>query len=172
MSSFTEPPPIIHSAKVLCYAQNDDSIEYTGRIHLVVGRPGDDFERVGEMPRLAICKNYGVPEDYLLFFCDEEWEPKGTIGFDNLEDAKGKAERGYKDVTEKWINYEISESDLDKYIAEELEADPNTDWWKTECFICGKDCREAGKMIQGKKGYICDDCIKTCYEMIMEEDET
>lgn len=169
MSNFAEPPPIIHSARTICYAFNDESVEFTDRINLYVGADAESMERVGEMPCLAICSNYCVPGDILLFFCNLEWEPKGTIPFESIEEAKSKAERGYKGITDKWINLEISDNELERYLAEEYGVDPNTEWWKTECFICGRESSEVETMIAGKKGYICEECIKTCYEGISSD---
>ena len=162
-----KPPPVIHSARTILYAVNDNSVQFTGRINLFVG---DDLEKLGEMPLLAICENYCSPGDILLFFCNYEWEPQGTIGFESVEAAKKKAEVGYKGINKKWVNAEASKDDLDKFLREVYEVDPDTEWWKIECAFCGKDDSEVDRMLGSgnEKTYICDNCIKTLYEIINE----
>lgn len=81
----------------------DEDVEYTDRINLHVGTSENGFVRIGEMPNLAITKTY-YDNSYLLMLCDEEWNPKGVIQFTTIEEAKIKAERGYKGITEKWHN--------------------------------------------------------------------
>ncbi|MEJ2169215.1 MAG: ClpX C4-type zinc finger protein [Desulfobacterales bacterium] len=163
-----KPPPVIHSARTLFYAVNDDSVEFTGRINLFVG---DNLEKLGEMPLLAICENYCVPGDILLFFCNEDWEPQGTIGLDSVDAAKEKAEVGYKGINEKWVNAEASKEELNNYLRDVYEVDPDTEWWKVECAFCGKDDSEVNRMLgsANEKTYICDNCIRALYEIINEE---
>ncbi len=67
MSTASLPPPIIDSARVLEYATVSADMEYTERIHLIVGG-----ERLGRVPNLAIGQNYYGPGDMLLLFCDAE----------------------------------------------------------------------------------------------------
>ncbi len=169
MNYLNEPLPVIHSARVLCYAVNDDSVHYTDRIELHAG-VDSKFKRVGEMPLLVISRNYVKPQDILLFFCNSEWEPQGTIAFDSVDEAKQKAERGYEGISHKWIDSAYSENQINEYLREEYEVDPNTELWKTECFFCGLDNdTETGKiMLLGKNGYLCGDCVKSCYEVVSD----
>ncbi|MDB5978771.1 MAG: putative integron cassette protein, partial [Nevskia sp.] len=88
------PPPIIDSARTLCYAVCDHDVVFTDRIMLIVGS-----ERLGEVSHLAICRNYRAPNDILLLFCDSNWESKGVIAFDSIEAAKAKAEIGYRGIS-------------------------------------------------------------------------
>ena len=37
------------------------------------------------------------------------------------------------------------------------------------CHFCGKHKDEVSKLIQGDHAYICDGCIRLCYEIIQEE---
>ena len=37
------------------------------------------------------------------------------------------------------------------------------------CHFCGKHKDEVSKLIQGEHAYICDGCIRLCYEIIQEE---
>ncbi len=65
------PPPVIDSAKVFAFAYNDESMEATDRLHLLVGGE-DGMERLGEVSRIAICASYNIPGDILLLFCNAE----------------------------------------------------------------------------------------------------
>ncbi len=167
-SNIDKPPPVIHSARTLFYAVNDDSVEFTGRINLFVG---DNLEKLGEMPLLAICANYCSSGDILLFFCNKEWEPQGTIGLESAEAAKEKAEVGYKGISNKWVNAEASKDELNRFLREEYEVDPDSEWWKVECAFCGKDESEVDRMLGSinENTYICGNCIRALYEFINEE---
>ena len=37
------------------------------------------------------------------------------------------------------------------------------------CHFCGKHKDEVSKLIQGEQAYICDGCIRLCYEIVQEE---
>lgn len=39
------------------------------------------------------------------------------------------------------------------------------------CFLCGKPRAEVGKLLKGKSGYVCDECIHEAYEVINEKEE-
>ena len=155
------PPPVIDSAKTLCYAINDSDVVFTDRIHLIVGG-----ERLGEVPRLAICENYGKPDDILLLFCDENWESKGVIGFDSIEAAKAKAEIGYQGISAKWVDLKAPKDELDRFLREEYEVDPDTEWWKVVCSFCGKEDSETSGMLAGERAKICFECVKEFYKYV------
>lgn len=157
------PPPIVDSAKMLYYAVNDDDVRFTDRIHLIV-----DGERLGEVPCLAICRNYHRPGDVLLLFCDSNWESKGVIAFDSVEAAKAKAELGYQGIGRKWVDTAFSKEEVDRFLREEYEVDPATEWWKVCCSFCGKENSEVTSMLAGKDARICDECIKEFYRLITE----
>jgi hypothetical protein len=88
------PPPIIDSARLLAFAINDEDVKYTNRINFVGSK--EKLERLGEVPCLAICSDYANADEILLFFCNSEWEPQGVIPFTSTEEAKLRAERGYR----------------------------------------------------------------------------
>src|SRR5699024_8699071 len=37
------------------------------------------------------------------------------------------------------------------------------------CSLCGKEKHEVGKLIAGVSGYICNECVETCHDLLMEE---
>jgi hypothetical protein len=154
------PPPVLHSARTIWYAVKDEDIVFTDRIDLYV-----DGERLGEVPCLAICENYSKRNEIILEFCDLEWNSKGVIAFQTVEEAKAKAERGYQGISAKWINAEASKEEVDRYLREVYEVDPDTEWWQTSCSFCGKE----DVAVAGKDARICEDCIKECYRIITEE---
>jgi hypothetical protein len=99
------PPAVLDGAEVLEYAIVDDSVRFTGRLHLYHGD-----NRIGPVPRLAICKDPDMPE-LLLFHCDSSWNVLGAQiwnspdvpAITSVDQVKEKAESFYKGISEKWI---------------------------------------------------------------------
>ncbi len=162
-----KPPPIIDSAKLILFAINDKNVEYTDRINLHVGTSENGFERIGEIPNLAITKTY-YDNSSLLMLCDEKWNVKGVIQSTNIEEAKIQAERGYKGITEKWQESPYSQQEIDDFLREEYEVDPNSEWWTTYCSFCGRKSREINQMIKGLKAQICDVCVSDFHKELKE----
>jgi hypothetical protein len=101
----TAPPPVLDDARVIEYALVDETVEYTGRLHLYA-----NDERIGAVPRLAICEHL-VNQDLLLFHCDEGWEviavqawngPAGSP-VSSIDEVKRRAEGFYRGISAKWI---------------------------------------------------------------------
>ena len=99
------PPQVIDGAIVLEYAILDESVKFTGRLHLHhAGR------RVGPVPRLAICKNPDMDE-LLLFHCDSTWNVQGAQIWNapdkppvtSVDEVKRRAEEAYAGLSSKWI---------------------------------------------------------------------
>jgi len=164
----TKPPPIIDSTRVIFFAINDSTVEYTDRIDLHVGNSNNEFVRLGEVPNLAISVNYNKPDEYLLMFCDENWLTKGVIPFTTIEEAKIKAERGYKGITRKWQKSPYTQNEVDDYLRDEYEVDPKSEWWTTICTFCGKKDLELGVVLKGKYASICKGCINKYYRLFNE----
>ncbi len=51
-------------------------------------------------------------------------------------------------------------------------ADRTEDMKEVRCSFCGKTQEEVRKIIAGLNGYICDECIELCMDIIEEEQET
>lgn len=101
MTTEGSPPPyVLDSARVLRYAILDASVSYTGRISIYV-----DGKRLGPVPRLALCENLAQDDDYLLLYCNDDWEVLGAGGFGTLQEALAYAEAGYAGVGGKWQAY-------------------------------------------------------------------
>ncbi|MBK8069805.1 MAG: ClpX C4-type zinc finger protein [Rhodanobacteraceae bacterium] len=149
------PPPVLDSSRVLRYAVVDNSVNFTNRIKLNVAG-----EWLGKVPRLAISKNYVVPDDYLLLFCGESWEVLGVISGENIEMLMAKAERGYEGIKNLWIEHPASDEQVAEYLENEYGVDPNSEWWKCICSFCGKDQTEVGGMFEGKRSTICHECVR------------
>ncbi|RNC66338.1 MAG: hypothetical protein ED859_16465 [Desulfuromonadales bacterium] len=157
------PPPILESARTLWYAVKDEEVIFTDRINLYVGE-----EKLCEVPCLAICENYCEPNDILLLFCDAEWNSKGAIGCKSVEEAKAKAEKGYKGISSKWVHAEASKEELDNYLREVYEVDPNSEWWTIRCSFCGQ---EDVVMVASEHAQICHECIKQFHQVITEKED-
>jgi hypothetical protein len=91
MAPVPPPPPVIDSARTLLTAVIDADVVYTDRIHLIVAG-----QRLGPVACLAICESYGEPRDILLLFCDADWQSKGVIAFKTVDEARARAEIGYR----------------------------------------------------------------------------
>lgn len=162
------PPPIIDSCKVLMFARNDAEVQYTDRIDLHVGNENDEFERLGELPNLVIAKPYNTPSDYLLMFCDADWESKGVICFTTIEEAKIEAEKGYKGISSNWKESSHSESEINEFLRDEYEVDPKSEWWTSICSFCGKKDSELETVLVGKYASICKSCVVDFYNVFNE----
>ncbi len=153
--STTLPPPIIDSAKLLAYAVVDADVEYTDRIHLLVGGT-----KLGKVSRLAITENYVVPGDILLEFCDDDWSCKGVIGHKSIDDAKAQAERGYRGITVKWKPSPYSDEQVAEYLRDSYGVDPTTEWWKDFCSFCGEDIDlTERRAVASRNAVICEKCV-------------
>ena len=165
------PPPVIDSAKLLAYASNDDEVEFTDRTNIFVGGE-DGLERLTEMANLAICSNYADPSEFFLFYCTPEWETKGVAALSSVEEAKLKAEIGYRGISKKWDASPYSEKEVYDYLRLEYEVDPNSKWWMMICSFCGKLDDEVEEMLKTEKATICRECIERFYKHFNGEQNT
>ncbi len=163
-STASPPPPIIASARLLAYAYVDSEVRFTDRITLYV-----DGTRLGPVTRLAITRNYCEPCDILLEFCDDTWASKGVIAFKSVEEAKRRAERGYEGIASKWLASTYTNDDIDDFLRNEYEVDPNSEWWKTICSFCRRE-RELGMIGVSATATICADCVQRFYETMQGSD--
>lgn len=160
------PPPVLDSARLIAFAHNDDEIEYTDCINLFVGE-----ERLGEVPCLAICRNYWHPHDILLLFCDLDWQSKGVIGFETVDEAKAKADRGYHGISKKWMNCPYSDQEVAEYLRNEYNVDPDAEWWKMFCSFCGKENHELDGILASDRAAICRKCAVNVYSLFHERND-
>ena len=142
--------------------------EFTNRISLFIGDENDMYP-LGEMPCLAICSNYNVPQDILLFFCNAEWEPQGVIAFTSIDEAKLRAERGYRGISKKWKESPYTDDEIADFLRDVYEVDPNSEWWKMICSFCGKDQSEVQQMLSTEKATICRQCVEDFYQHFQDE---
>ena len=163
------PPPVIDSARLVLYAHNDPDVLFTDRIELHVGGSGG-FQRLGEMPELAICSNYTHPQDVLLMFCDNEWDCRGVIAVTSVEEAKLQAERGYKGITAKWKEAPYSDQQVADFLRDEWQVDPNSEWWKLQCSFCRKQEHEVETLLMTERASICKGCVSKYHNHFLAED--
>ena len=156
MTESVLPPPVIDSARLTAYAYADGDVEFTDRITLLVGE-GERLERLGRVPCLAISVNYYVPGDVLLMFCDAQWNSKGVIAFTTVDEAKIKAERGYRGITSRWVASPYSDEQVADFLRDVYEVDPNAEWWKAMCSFCGNEAE--GQCVSAARATICAACV-------------
>jgi hypothetical protein len=58
MSHHNVPPPMMHTARTLCYAYNNDDVIFTDKISLYVNGVDEGLEKLGEVDCLIICENF------------------------------------------------------------------------------------------------------------------
>jgi hypothetical protein len=152
------PPPTLECSRVLEYAILDEPIRYSGHSNLFVGD-----KEVGPVPCLAICQRGKGPRVF-LFHCDRDWTILGTSGRDSLHAAKDAAERIYPGVSSAWIDAHITEEDAAKHI--------NEIWGGGQrCVFCKRTPTdfENPRFIQKNDAWICDSCVRACYELLQSE---
>ena len=163
------PPPVIDSARLVEYAENDDDVTFTGELSLHVGGPSD-WETVGELPALVIVHPFYNPGEFLLGFCNESWETSGVIPFESVEAAKAHAEHYYSGIGEKWRVTPYSEEQTREYLRTEYDVDPDSEWWTVRCSFCGnQDTGNAG-IIASESATICYGCIEEFHKKISQAD--
>jgi hypothetical protein len=157
MTSADAPPPVIDMARVIAYAVVDDSVQWTGRQTIFVGR-----EELGPVPRLALAQNVtGELKDVLIFHCNDQWEVLGVSGGATLEEAKSRAERAYRGITAKWIDRNVSIEEAKAWIEENYDH--------IFCFFCGRSPGEFQSLVTGKLASICNVCIDELHLQMRQE---
>lgn len=107
-----------------------------------------------------------MPDDILLMFCDLNWECKGVIAFKSIEAAKAKAEIGYKGISGKWIDAVFSKEEINLYLRDVYQVDPETEWWKVCCSFCGKEDAVVTRMLASNSAKICNECVMEFHRFI------
>jgi len=99
------PPPAIGSDRVIAYAFVDTSVTFTGKKRLFA-----DDELLGAVPCIAICKSLDEElKDYLILYCDEEWNVLGVTGQPSYAKALDEVERCYDGISNQFIHLNDSE---------------------------------------------------------------
>ena len=138
------PPPALGCRRVLAYAVVDGSVQYAGRTLLFV-----DGKELGPVERLAICKSQDDP-DFLLVYCNRDWDARGVSAFSSMAEAKAKAESIYPGLSSHWIAANVSEEAAEAYL-DELFGDQR-------CGVCGKRADKVDELFRTESGYVCPSC--------------
>ena len=145
MDQTPAPPPVLNSVRVLAYAVVDDTVEYTGRLLIVV-----EGERLGRVPRLVIGQDFGTDE-VMLFHCNEAWNVLAAGAYSSLDAAKAAAEAGYRGLSANWVDLKVSAAEAREFMEREQAG--------FACSFCGRLPHEVRTLITGANGRICDSCI-------------
>ena len=152
----TAPPPAIDCARVLRFANVDNSVQYVGNSTLFV-----DGKLLGPVPCLAICK-YRGEDEVLLMHCDHRWNSQGVSSHGTIAEAMARAEKSYKGISAKWIDAGASEEVAEKYL-DELFGDQ-------VCSFCGRRPDQVRQLYGAEKAHICDECVEKFYTMLVAEE--
>lgn len=141
------PPPAIGSDRVILYAVADRSVRYTGKQRLFVGE-----KLLGRVPRIAIGRSLRKDlKDYLILFCDKNWQLLGMTGAKSLASAKKEAERHYLKLSEKWVTVNTPAKVAKQWLAQRYPEDV--------CSFCGKLSYEVEAMFPAHSAVICSSCV-------------
>jgi hypothetical protein len=156
MGTHAAPPPVLDMARVIAYAFVDGSVQWTGRQTLFVNK-----EKLGPVPRLALCQNVsGDLRDILVFHCNEEWDVLGVSGADTLEAAKASVERAYGGITAKWIETGVTEEAAIAWMREHTKD--------MSCSFCDRVPGDFEQLIESKSGTVrvCNYCVDDHYKAV------
>ena len=143
MKPMASPPPILHNARVFEFATVDNSVIRVREDLLYV-----DGKPLGPVANLAICR-YPHESEYLLLFCDNDWNVLGCCGHASVEAAKRRSEQEYRGIMARWqLFHHDDESAIDQQCLEPL------------CSFCGKSFLKVERMVEGKNAHICESCIR------------
>jgi hypothetical protein len=154
------PPPALDWARVIAYAFVDSDVTWTGRQALYV-----DGDRLGPVPRLAICQNvFHDTEGFLLFFCNAQWDVLGVSARPTVDELQESAERWYTGITSKWIHTGITQEAAEKWLRDKNE--------QYSCSFCRKLPPQVENMIASGHDEepatvrICNECIDKFHAII------
>ena len=157
------PPPVLERARVVEYAAVDDTVKFTGALHLFVGG-----ERLGPVPQLAICQDLDDGE-LLLFHCDNDWNVLGHQAWNSphgptlssVQDVKDRAERFYAGISSHWVGHPASMDEARAFYEDLMASDG--------CSFCGRTLHDLHSLIKGAQdARICDHCIREFHALLTE----
>src|SRR5438128_2339337 len=114
----------------------------------------------------TICRSLSAVEGdgVVLLHCDRDWTILGTEGRASSQQAKTSAEEIYAGVSSLWVDAQVSEKEAARHLDEI--------WSKQRCNFCGKtplDLADPGRMVEKNGSWICEPCVKVCYEMFQQD---
>jgi hypothetical protein len=157
------PPPVLDSAHVLRYAIVDESVTFTGKLHLYAGD-----QRVGAVPHLAICQDLHT-NDLMLFHCDSEWDVIAVQAWNgpaaepvsSTEEIVERAEQYYSGLSRRWVAHPASRDEALAYHEEQIGKD--------RCSFCNRSLHDARFLVEGSNdARICDLCIERLHGEIAQ----
>lgn len=140
---------MICGSRLLEYASIRPPVVFSGHTSLLV-----DGVEVGAVPKLVISaplRESGV----WLNYCDERWNPVGTVALASLAEARRHAERNYPGVSRLWRKAHVSRA---RALAYERKQ-----WKGHVCSFCGRIPPEFNSSITSGSATICDLCVRGIY---------
>ena len=144
---------MIDSSSVIEYAVRDRQVKYSGHSYLF-----RDGKEVGPVPCLVIGRDN--EEGVLLFHCSRSWRDLGVTRYDDVKEAKRRAEKIYPGLSSKWRKTGISKR--------QAKANFEKVWRGTECSFCGKRPYQIEKMVSKDDVRICNVCVDEIAAMMSE----
>lgn len=157
MSKLVTPPEEMYGARVLEFAHVDVGVTHAAESALLVG--GKKLRRV---PRLAIGQSIDRAE-FLLFFCDKNWEPLGVVACKSRDDAKKRAKREYRGIESKWKELDV------KARAGKRSIKRSGGGKVLRCSFCKEDVSQVERLFESETARICDKCICELHKSLKKD---
>jgi hypothetical protein len=156
MSKLSIPPKQMYGARLLEYARVDRGVTHVPEAALLVGR-----KKLRRVPRLAI--GHSVDSDeFLLFFCDNRWNPLGVAACKSRDDAKRRAEREYRGIASRWIELDAAKRRAKRPTQESGAA-------VLGCSFCKKDITQVDRLFESGTSRICDKCVGELHRLLKRD---
>lgn len=95
-----KPPIRLDDAIVLEWIVLQESNVETGKTSIL-----HDGTLIGKPEAFAICRHEDDPTDFLVFYCDEEWQVLAAAGHESIQQAKIQIEKGFSNTINNWVQY-------------------------------------------------------------------
>ncbi|CAN5467597.1 hypothetical protein BH10PSE3_BH10PSE3_28430 [soil metagenome] len=140
------PPPVIDAARVVAFATIGLERAFNAEKLLFVGGV-----QLGRVPGLAIVEGLD-DKDFLILFCDEQWQSVGIVEAKSIADAKDRASAFYPDIRDVWQTPTYGPADVEKFIEENYGV--------FRCSFCGKLPFQFTALFEAESARICDACVR------------
>jgi hypothetical protein len=145
---FPAPPLMLDGARPIAYAIVDPTV-----IHVAAVSPIVNGKKLQSVSALAICQQELAT--ILLMYCDSLWNVVAVVQCPTLTEAKARAEREYRGLSDKWKDAGVTAG-----AAARCRADQQAPY---VCSFCGKSPDAVQKLYTATGVGICDICVRDLF---------
>ncbi|MES2825357.1 MAG: hypothetical protein V4732_17280 [Pseudomonadota bacterium] len=95
-----KPPRRLDDANVIEWIALQKSNTETGKTTM-----HHDGKFIGKPKAFAICQYEEDPANFLVFYCNEEWQVLAAAGYESIQLAKNQVEKGFSNTLSNWLPY-------------------------------------------------------------------